>query len=171
VLAVAALYIGLWLDWQGRPFCHKQFYSGFMQWREEPKTNAFPNVNGSSLESLLAIREEMGFMGWTNDYHYVPGLREADPGQLVLMYFNRPTRWTWHGDPPNRFTKKAWLIVPLDFQMGFRRTRWGGECSERLTTEEFKQRLRETLDFVRTNERPNWQKVVEEHSKFLEGIK
>ena len=114
-----------------------------------------------------------GYMVWAKDYNYVPGLRENDPADLVLMYFNRPTRWNWHGHPPTIFKEKAWIIIPVDFDMGvnFRpHTGQGGECSERVSLDEFRSRLRRTLDFVRTNERPNWQTVVAEHSKFLESI-
>lgn len=45
-----------------------------------------------------------------------------------------------------------------------------GEMSERLTTEEFKRRLGETIEFVRTNARPHWQEIVAEQTKFLESM-
>ena len=45
-----------------------------------------------------------------------------------------------------------------------------GELSERVSLDEFRSRLRRTLDFVRTNERPHWQTVVAEHGKFLDSI-
>lgn len=171
LMLLVVAFGGFYIDWEGRPFCHKQFHMGFSMWMQDRNTNAFPNVDGAGVASLLVAREQIGSIFWTNDYRYVPGLEKDDPGQLVLMYFNRPTRWKWHGAPQNRLKDKAWLIIPQDFRMGFRRTKGGGECSERLTTEEFKQRLRETLDFVRTNERPNWHEIVAEHGKFLEGLK
>jgi hypothetical protein len=161
-------------DWQGRPFCHKQIMFGFLRVMHPSAgdlTNArdpFPNVKGLSQDSLAAIRKEMGSsLAWTNDYNYVPGLREGDPPALVLMYFNRPTRWNWHGRPPTVLEKKAWIIVPVDFSP---HTGKAGECSDRVSLDEFRVRLRQTLDFVRTNERPNWQTIIAEHTKFLDSL-
>lgn len=180
VLGLALGYYFFILDWHGRPFCHKQIMFGFLNAMHPSGgdlTNSkepFPNVRGLSQASLGAIREDMGsYMAWTNDYNYVPGLREDDPPDLVLMYFNRPTRWNWHGPPPTIFEKKAWIIVPVDFGSGsgFRpHTGQIGECSERVLLDEFRSRLRQTLDFVRTNERPNWQTIVAEHTEFLESL-
>jgi hypothetical protein len=137
----------------------------------DPKS--FPNVKGLSRDSLETLRDSMaGYMDWVKDYNYVSGLRENDPAELVLMYFNRPTRWSWHGPPPTIFTEKAWILIPVDFDLGPSRPHTGqlGENSERVSLSEFRSRLRRTLDFVRTNERPNWQTVVAEHSKFLNSI-
>jgi hypothetical protein len=167
------------LDWQGRPFCHKQIMLSFlavMYPSGGDLTNdrqPFPNVKGLSQDSLAAISDSMaGYMAWTNDYNYVPGLREDDPPDLVLMYFNQPTRWNWHGSPPTIFQKKAWIIIPVDWSgVGFR-THTGqiGECSERVSLDEFRRRLQGTLDFIRTNERPNWRTIIAEHEKFLDSI-
>ena len=165
------------LDWEGRPYCHKGIMFGFKIWMEEngldmnSNTNAFPNVGGVGRDSLAAIREGMGgHMDWAKSYRYVPGLREDDPGHLVLMYFDRPTRWTWHGPAPTIFTKKAWILVPVDFD-GIGRHREGpGELSERVSPDRFKTRLRETLEFLQTNARPHWQTVVAEHRRFLESL-
>jgi hypothetical protein len=175
LVGLALGYYFIILDWHGRPFCHKQFMFGFlgvMHPSGGDLTNAkesFPNVNGLSQDSLAAIRETMGsYLAWTNDYNYIPGLREGDPSDMVLMYFNRPTRWNWHGLPPTVFEKKAWIIVPVDFNP---HTGQAGECSERVSLDEFRSRLRQTLDFVRTNERPNWQTIVAEHTKFLDSLK
>jgi hypothetical protein len=182
-----AIFIGLAvgfyifiLDWNGRPFCHKQIMFGFMNVMHPSAgdmlndTQPFPNVKGLSQDSLATIRDGVGgYMAWTNDYNYIPGLREGDPPDLVLMYFNRPTRWNWHGAPPTIFNNKAWIIIPVDFNLGvdFRpHTNQLGECSERVSADEFRNRLKRTLDFVRTNERPNWQTVVAEHNKFLDSI-
>ena len=176
VVVMALGYYRFILDWEGRPFCHKQFMLAFKTWMQDngmdanSGKNPFPNVNGRGKDSLAAIREYMGdYMGWTNGYRYVPGLREDDPGELVLMYFDRPTRWTWHGPPATIFKKKAWIVVPVDFAMGSRRPSGPGELSERIPVGEFRSRLRRTIDFVRTNERPNWQTIVAEHTKFLES--
>jgi len=62
------------------------------------------------------------------------------------------------------------MFVPVDFTMGGRQVRGGGELSERVSLDEFRSRLKRTLDFIRTNERPNWQAVVAEHSKFLNSL-
>jgi hypothetical protein len=167
------------LDWQGRPCCHKLVMLSFLgemhpaggDILHDPRS--FPNVNGSSLDSLATVTDSMGYRAWTNDYNYVPGLREDDPPDLVLMYFNRPTRWNWHGAPPSIFNDKAWIVIPVDFEMGadFRsHTGQLGECSERVSLDEFRVRLRRTLDFIRTNQRPNWQVVVAEHEKFLNAL-
>ena len=165
------------LDGQARPFCHKQVMLSFVQWMSDhgmdinSRTNPFPNVGGKGADSLAEIREEMGgSMSWATGYRYVPGLREDDPGDLVLMYLDRSTRWTWHGAPPTIFKEKAWIVVPLDFAMGDRPSAGPGELSERVSLDTFRNRLRRTLDFVRTNERPNWQTIIAEHAKFLDSI-
>lgn len=165
------------LDWEGRPFCHKQIHLGMLMWMSDSGTNdasmasTFPNIKGGSYESLLTMSNEfVRIEKWIKDYNYIPGLRQNDPGDLVLMYFNRPTRWTWHGPPPSIFTDKAWIIVPVDFNMGWEKRKGLGELSERVSLDEFKSRLKRTLDFVRTNERPNWQAVVAEHTKVLDAL-
>ena len=167
------------LDWQNRPFCHKQIMFGFLNVMHPNggdilhDQKPFPDVNGLSQSSLATISESMGgYMAWTNDYNYIPGLREDDPPDLVLMYFNRPTRWNWHGAPPTIFKDKEWIIVPVDFGGGldFRPHGEIGECSERVSLDEFRVRLKRTLDFIRTNERPNWQTIVAEHEKFLNSL-
>ena len=177
LVALAFGYYRLILDWAGRPTCHKCVMSGFKIWMEDngmdinSQTNAFPNTNGFGAVSLTAISNGMaGHMDWAQAYRYVPGLREDDPGDLVLLYLDRPTRWTWHGPAPTIFKEKAWMIVPVDFAMAARSTPGGGELSERVSLAEFRSRLRGTLDYVRTNERPHWQTVVAEHTKFLDSI-
>lgn len=174
LVGLAVVYYNFILDWQGRPWCHKGIMLSFKTWMDEKgmdpnsNTNLFPNAGGASIDSLLVIREEMGGrMDWAENYRYVPGLYENDPGQLVLMYLDRPTRWIWHGQQPTVFKEKKWLVVPVDFGDG---RPVQGELSERVATDEFKRRLRATIDFVRTNQRPNWQTVVAEHMKFLQSI-
>jgi hypothetical protein len=181
VLVGSALgYYHFILDWEGRPMCHKQIMLSLLTVMHPSGgdiTNdrqPFPNVKGLSQDSLATLNDAMaGHMAWTNDYRYIPGLREGDPPDLVLLYFNRPTRWNWHGSPPTVFKEKAWIIIPVDFGSGsdFRpNTGQIGECSERVSHDEFCRRLRGTLDFIRTNERPNWQTIVAEHEKFLNSI-
>ena len=184
ISGLLAVVVGLRLGYnhfmEGRPYCHKGFMLGFLTWMQEKgmdpssHANAFPNINGMGADSLATISNGMaGHMEWTKDYRYVPGLHQDDPGDLLLMYLDRPTRWTWHGSPPKvfMFKEKAWLVMPVDFTMGPRRpSPCGGELSERVSLDEFRSRLRRTLDFVRTNERPHWQTVVAEHTKFLDSI-
>lgn len=177
LIGLVFAYYRFIVDWEGRSFCHKQVMSAFMNWMSDhgmdinSHTNNFPNVKGVGRDSLAAIHKSMnGHMGWADDYGYVPGLRENDPGELVLMYVDRPTRWTWHGPAPTVFEEKAWIVVPVDFAMGSRRQSGPGESSERVSLDEFRSRLKRTLDFIRTNERPDWQTIVAEHTKFLDSI-
>src|SRR5438445_5786205 len=94
------------LDWRERPYCHKQFQFAFKTWMQDngmdtnSNTNAFPNINGISADSLAAIREVMGGsrsylpptvnnrqptvregltgqMDWARGPRYVPGRREG----------------------------------------------------------------------------------------------
>ena len=165
-----------WLyDWKARPFCHKQIQNAFAIWMDDRKTNVFPNLGGHSHESMLAIRNELGgYVEWADRYRYVAGLTLNDPDDLVLLYVSEPTRWTWHGGrPPTKLQEKAWILVPLDFKLfGHRNTAIlaQGELSERVAAQEFAQRLRKTLDFLKTNQRPNWRTVVAEHEGILESL-
>ncbi|MBL9171435.1 MAG: hypothetical protein JNN07_27125 [Verrucomicrobiales bacterium] len=139
------------------------------------QTNAFPNLGGRSRESMLAISNELGgYIRWVDDYRYVAGLTSDDPGDLVLLYVSAATRWTWHGQrPPTRFQEKGWIIVPVDFKLLEHRDPRRlppGELSERVPVQEFAQRLRKTLDFLKTNQRPNWRTVVAEHERLLESL-
>ncbi len=178
LISLAFGYYHFILDWDGRPSSHAQIMLAFMKSMHDPGVNfandpkPFPNVKGLSQDSVVTIRDGMGGnMDWAKDYNYVPGLREDDPGDLVLMYFNRPTRWTWFAAPPTIFKQKEWIIVPVDFAEGMRpRSGQDRDYSERVSLEEFRSRLRRTLDFVRTNERPNWQTIVAEHTKFLNSM-
>lgn len=177
---LAGLALGYYhfiLDWEGRPVCHKGIFFAFYTWMDEngkdpsTLTNAFPNINGVGADSFATLSNGMGSqMAGAGHYRYVPGLRQDDPGDLVLVYLDRPTRWIWHGAHPTIFRKKAWMVVPVDFAMGGRPQRGGGELSERLSPAEFRRRLSRTLDFIRTNGRPNWQTVVTEHTRFLNSI-
>ena len=181
LVGLAIGYYKFVLDWDGEPYCHSLIMLGFLN-EMHPSggeilndAESFPNVRGSSHDSLATLcGGTMGdYMGWTNDYNYVPGLREGDPPDLVLMYFNRPTRWNSHVVPPTIFKDKAWILIPVDFDDGvdFRpHTGELGEHSQRVSLDEFRARLRGTLDFIRTNNRPNWQAVVAEHTKFLNSV-
>lgn len=175
LLMVQAGYIRFILDWRGQPVCHKGLMLSLEIWSEDHDTNAFPNIAGSGRRSLAELRDEYPRADLEDRYRYVAGLHHDDPGDLVLMYVNQPTRWVWHGVPKTIFARQAWIVVPVDFTLGLYAPRdteviSPGECSETLSTEQFRTRLRRTLDFVRTNNRPNWQAVVAEHTKFLESI-
>jgi hypothetical protein len=176
IIGVPLVYYFLILDWQGRPRCHKVMMLGFDIWMTNQgmdpnaKTNTFPNVNGASRDSLMAIGDQIGGLESAKHYRYVPGLRQDDPCELVLMYFDRPTRWMWHGHPPTIFQKRAWIIVPVDFASESRKPVGPGELSERVSIDELRNRLTRTLDYIRTHERPHWQAVVAEHTKFLKSI-
>jgi hypothetical protein len=94
------------------------------------------------------------------------------------MYMPKPTRYIWHDRPQTIFEDKRWMVVPLDLMDSpgalatwiERDMTYMGECSERLTLDEFRVRLKKTLDFLRQNERPNWQTVVAENEAFLKSI-
>jgi hypothetical protein len=163
VLATMAALVGLayggirlLFDRDAEPVCHKGVQTCFYMWMEDQRmpadsrTNSFPNTDGRSADSLAALNEYMGGdPHWATNYCYVPGLWENDPGDLVLLYVNRPTRWTAHGWlPPTIFKDKAWIIVPVDFTHGERRT----------------------IEFIRDNQRPNWEAVVAEHTRFLNSL-
>lgn len=169
------LYRPLFWDWRGQPLCHKGIDLGFHNWRDANKLdkNVFPNIDGSSEKSLAVIDKFAGDINVQQKYMYVAGLRRDDPGDLVLMYLPRPTRWTWHGGPPpSIFKDKAWILLPLDmkFYGADRKDAGPGEFSERVSVDEFRYRLKRTLDFLRDNERPNWEAVVDEHTRLLESL-
>ena len=172
----------LLIDWDRKPFCHKQMTLALYVWTNDHPSAAFPNVEGNSLRSMGAAAEQFVVTNQIfRDYHYVPGLRGDDPKELVLFYFNQPTRWRSHMGVPYRWQSKAWIVVPLDSyywdQEGPKRIGPApnqivgyGEQSESLTTEQFNNRLMATLDFLRTNNRPNWQAVEKEHKAFLQSL-
>ena len=174
VFGVIVLAYYMLFDRGGQPYCHKGIDMALHNWRDANKLDktTFPNIDGSSAKSLAEIREFFGVWEKLEEtYMYVPGLRTDDPGDLVLMYLPQPTRWTWHGGPPpNVFKPKGWILVPVDMKFYGNRNRdelGPGEFSEWVSFMEFKDRLQKTLDFLRDNERPNWEAVVEEHTRFL----
>jgi len=171
LVAIPVFYFAVLIDHRDQPLCHKQIVLSFLARMTDEGTNVFPNVSGLSSNSLAIMSEAVGGLPFEKKYNYVPGLREGDPSHLVLMYLKRPTRWMHHGLPRSVFHKKAWVIVPLDENPGnLPVSAERGELSENVSREEFRVRLQQTLDFVRTNERPNWQAVVAEHSRFLQTI-
>jgi hypothetical protein len=161
---------------ENEPFCHKGLNLAIYNYLYTQKMDLLPNVDGRSAESLRVLDRYMGDEVWEGAYRYVPGLRKGDPGDLVVAYMTKPTRYRMHDDPVIVFNEKKWMAVPIDF-MHNGPGKWverevldWGEDSERLTLDEFRSRLKKTLDFLRDNERPNWQTVVEENEAFLKSI-
>ncbi len=133
---------------------------------ENHATNGYyPNTNGNGDASLAMISPYFG--GGLERYGYLPGLREDDHKDLVLMYLKVKTRYTWHGDTtPNIFSPKLWKVIAPDD--------WDGpdpEGGELVTTPEFKKRILKTLAFLKENQRQNWQTVTTEQMQFLDSIK
>jgi hypothetical protein len=173
-------------DFDNVPLCDKQMWALVAAWSNVKQVDDLPNVKGRSAESLAALYkavdgEEEGESETRNEkYQYIPGLRRGDPGDLVLMYMKRPTRWTHHAaGPPQIFTEAKWQLVPFDF-LGVlgkadvepvpREIPSRGECCERVRLAEFQTRLRKTLKFLRDNDRPHWQTVVAENEAFLKSL-
>lgn len=164
---------GLFVDPSAQPACHKQVHGLLQNWQDVHKTREFPNVRGHSAASLAEIDPRDDLPDFKSNYNYVAGLTRDDPDDLVLLYVNQSTRWTWHGHPPTIFTDHAWILVPVDMKTFGRRERdhlAPGEFSERVSFDEFRQRLEKTLDFLKTQQRPNWEAVVKEHSEFLKRV-
>ena len=164
---------GVFVDRSAAPVCHKQVDFAIQTWQDTHKTREFPNVRGESAASLTELDERNDLPEFKSNYNYVPGLTRDDPGDLVLMYVNQPTRWTWHGEPPLKSKDQAWILVPVDMKLFGNRDRdklGPGEFSERVAFDEFRQRLEKTLDFLKDQKRPNWEAVVKEHSEFLKRM-
>ena len=84
------------------------------------------------------------------------------------MYLKEQTCYTWHGDHEhNAFSPKKWMVLSPDF----RESETGPEGGELLDTPQFKERLLATIDFLKTNNRPNWEVVAREQMEFLATIK
>jgi hypothetical protein len=181
LVGLPLIYYNFILDWDNKPYCHKQIDFAFQAWMDKNGQDSrsgraeFPNIGGVSADSLHPITQIVVGGDWPARYGYIPGLRQSDPGHLVLMYVNRPTRWTMHVTlPPTIFEDKAWILVPVDFCFygngGSRQLSGPGESSERVSTDEFKRRLAETIEFIRSQKRPNWETIVAEQTKFLNSI-
>ena len=172
-IAAIVLCLVVLVDPDAQPHCHKQLDLAFSNWRDTHKLEktAFPNVDGISAKSLAAIQPFSGGFAWERDYMYVPGLRTDDPGDLVLVYLKKPTRWKSHVQlRPSLFHMKGWIIVPVDMEFYGNRDNevlGAGEFSEWITFVEFRQRLQKTLDFLRDRGRPHWESAVKEHGAVL----
>jgi hypothetical protein len=174
----ASVYFLLY-DHQNEPLCHKGVMLALLNWLDQKQTDVLPNVEGRSVDSLGQLHAYWGDDPWEEKYRYIPGLHKGDPGDLVMMYMPVPTRYIWHDNPQTVFAEPKWMIVPLDFcgpigsQIGSLTPRdipAPGEESERVSLDEFKTRLKKTLDFLRSNDRPNWQTAVAEHTRFLDSL-
>ena len=166
-------------DSTNMPLCGKQTYIEVQNWFDREKSSALPNIEGRSIESLARLNEgdSENTNEWNEKYQYVPGLRRGDPGDLVLMYMKKPTRWRHHAaGAPLIFEEHKWVLVPLDFtHVGDSNTKKVdrdmpdiGESFERVSLDELKARLRKTLKFLEDNNRRHWQTVVAENKAFLE---
>ena len=155
-----------------RPDCNRQLDGAFQGWAMESKSTngTYPNLNGDSAACIAVIEPFIGNgkHGQLDAYGYVPGLRFDDPTNVVLIYMKEKTRFTWHSDYSHTlFSPRKWYVNSPSLVES-------GTCPEGgdlLDTPEFKKRLLATLDFLRTNNRPNWEIVAREQLAFLASIK
>jgi hypothetical protein len=151
--------------------CQKVLDGGFEQWKLANKTTSFPNVEGDSRKSFEAAGQYMWhWEEYYAKYGYVPGLKEDDPSDMVLMYLREKTRRSWNGDFSGSILReKKWMVIgPQVIEMGeIERCPEGGRLEE---TSVFKARLQKTLDFLEENKRPHWETVTREHAEFLKSV-
>src|SRR6266498_1685219 len=86
-----------WFPPGPRLTCTRAIEGSIDQWRNQSRTNGFPNVRGDALDSLQLIMQYMT-PGSFRDYGYVPGLQPEDAQDLVLFYVKKPCRRRWHGE-------------------------------------------------------------------------
>lgn len=174
LIVVGAFALVIFLGPPGPTFtCHRGLDSAFEQWKMATTNGSwYPNIGGIGKDSLEAVSVYVyKGMASLQDYRYVPGLKSDDPKELILMYVNRPSIRTWHGDTHWFRREKRWVI--LNPQTSSPDDTYGSgwsECGEALRTPEFKRRLQATLGFLKENNRPFWTNVVNEHSAFLKSI-
>lgn len=162
--------------------CTRILQAGFEQWWMTERIDAnkdryYPNVGGNSRESFtLIVPYIKGGENTLRNYGYVPGLRTSDPRDLILMYYKQRTKFLFHMDcltPFEALTRKpGWIVIPPGDEPG---TRTPGildaEGSDWIDASEFIRRLQATLDFLKENNRPNWENVAREQTEFLNSIK
>lgn len=133
----------------------------------------YPNDDGESEKTIAQfapyLHNEQAKR--LQDYAYVPGLRDSDPENLILMYMKQKTRYTWHGDTRANRNKLMWIVFAPSLDSPFNTDEWCPEGARKLNTREFRTRLQATLDYLKTNNRPYWTNTVREHSAFLNSIK
>ena len=100
-------------------YCQKVIDSAFEQWMSVNKTEIRPNVNGNGKDSLALIGVYMlgrYTEGVLRDYGYVPGLRNDDPKNLVMMYLKEKTRRHWNGDHSASILREPkWMVIGPGF--------------------------------------------------------
>jgi len=162
------LAIGLKLRYPHDPLtlCQKQLDSAFAQWTMENGTNVYPNVEGDSRRSFALVGQYMlNGDEYYAKYGYVPGLKDDDPPELVLMYLKEKTRRTWNGDSSGSIRRKPkWMVIGPSFGCDLPE---GGRLEE---TAVFRTRLQKTLEFLQENSRPYWTNAVREHAAFLNSL-
>ena len=160
-------------------YCQKALDSAFEQWKIASDTftgdlRYLPNVDGRGKESLALVSEYMGrgyADGVLRDYGYVPGLREGDPNDLVMLYLKKRTRRNWNGDHSGTiFRKPKWMVIGPEFWDDTGRNAGCYEGGRLEETPVFAARLLKTLQFLKENNRPFWENAGKEHTAFLVSI-
>jgi hypothetical protein len=131
---------------------------------------AYPNESGDGSKSIEVIAARITAPDAAHlrqDYAYVPGLKESDPAELILLYMKEPTRFKWHGDHPSLLRGKRWLVQTPDFRESDRPAEWCPERGQWIDTPEFRRRLEKTLSFLKEQQRPYWERIMQEHEAFL----
>jgi len=86
------------------------------------------------------------------------------------MYVKEPSRRSWHGDTPRWFRKeKRWVVLSPQMREG-EADRYS-EVGEWIPTDEFTNRLTQTLRFLSDQGRTNWANTVAEHREFLPSLR
>jgi ankyrin repeat protein len=149
-------------------YCQKVLDGSLEQWMAVNRTDIRPNADGNGRKSLALLAEYMPKSyaeGVLRDYGYVPGLKENDPNDLVMIYLKKKTRRTWNGDHSASLLREPkWMVIGPDF--GFDLPE-GGRLEN---TQAFKVRLLRTLQFLKENDRPYWKNVEKEQMEFLASI-
>lgn len=179
LLLLAGMAYVMPFDYLGpRPrFQHVLFVSTIALWQHEfTATPWYPNVGGHSAESLALLAQYMGggkrIEEELSSYAYVPGLKADDPPDLVMLYFKKPTRYSWWNDRPSLSAPKGWLTFGPCCDCDVRKVRSdvrtdlsGWACLE--SEANFRRRLEATLVYLEANRRSYWMTVKQEHETFL----
>jgi len=176
IFVIAGVAIALIVGPPGPMFvCHRGLVGTLDQWMLETTNKVtYPNVDGSSSRSLAVLVSYVDLQD-TNvlrDYRYVPGLRSDDPESLILFYVRQASRRTWHGDTHWLRRDKRWVVLnpqcstPDDVD-----AKGWSECAEAISTGQLRTRLKATLDYLKSKDRPGWQAATAEHTEFLKRIK
>jgi hypothetical protein len=169
LVGVALLITGFRLRYPPDPYKlpHEVLDSAFEQWKLANNTNGYPNVEGDSKRSFALAGGYLkdGGREYKETYGYVPGLKEDDPPDLILMYLKEKTRRTYYADLSGSILRKPkWMVITHTFAGTL------PENGELVDTPHFRARLQKTLDFLKENKRPYWENIVKEHAGFLNAI-